>query len=844
MKGIRVIYNFFTENPIICPLTAKKPTILELTYYGIIEPKVYSRNIISIVKNMIFLDEFYIKFLRNYIKLKLILVVINMSVFYYKSNIRSLKYEGDLEYYNANFQNAYKYYYQAYKINEEKYKNKNFQNPSIFRRLVLAHYYNGYKDFDLNFLNVLQNDDDLLQDKKYVKIYIKIKAIKGKTPKNQQELYLILGFYYTKAKKYDKAIHFIKLSKKANKSIPYINSLGLAKIYYNIGNLYYKMENINKAQKYYYASREILEKILDHDNPQKIFLKLTDFSYFDQGKPEEIFNEINNLKESDISLVCNYIALIYSELNRINIELSQKVKKFNLSDLCKFIKEKTKCQDSEIALAYYNLGNLYLNLNKTEESCKLYEEFLSKSSDLLDSEHIDKFKIFFTLGNYYYDQKNIYKATFYLEQYKTIIEKSVIPNYNILANTYSRLGDLYYEINDINKCIEVYEQCRIVFGNNLDEDHLVLDKIYKILGEYYFNMNDSKKAIEMNKKIISILDKTNKPCKSEKAQAYYRIGISYEMIGKKKKAFDFLVRLKKMMEGYLLDMNSDYSSIQDSLEQLYKSINEINYTLPLENDGYTCYINTALQILVHLPISYTDLTKDPKLSLALQKLLNCMQKQKKELLKNYMVNFQNVLFEVEKNFKRNTKGDTSILLLTLIKNSISFVKWTRTRTAEHFKGNIKHPIKASDTIDKFQIGKISRGTAQNIKDAIMIKLSEYNFKNEYCSICKTIIVCNGKIKSIIPAQILIISVTDESTFLLKEIETINILNYVFKLKCFTIREKYGAAEDYHIYPICKESDIWNEYNDEMHTIYNKELISNCSLLIYVSINFSMKTINF
>lgn len=109
-----------------------------------------------------------------------------------------------------------------------------------------------------------------------------------------------------------------------------------------------------------------------------------------------------------------------------------------------------KYPHSQAALhAYYQLGNLYLNLNQVDFSLQAYEEFLKRAS------RNNYLKFFAYSGQGYgYEVKKDYKKA--LNAFENALK---MPEANYLAGqVYRDMGRIYEEMNDPKKSLEYYRK--------------------------------------------------------------------------------------------------------------------------------------------------------------------------------------------------------------------------------------------------------------------------------------------------------------------------------------------------------------------------------------------------
>jgi tetratricopeptide (TPR) repeat protein len=159
-------------------------------------------------------------------------------------------------------------------------------------------------------------------------------------------------------------------------------------------------------------------------------------------------------------------------------------------------------------------------------------------------------QIYYVLGRAYY-----HKGRYYCDQSIKYLEKAVAENY-IGKDTWEYLALNYVELGNKKKSVECFEKAAeinpsdILFSmlaqiymdlqsfnlaeeyllksNNKTDNPVIKEKNFFLLGQFYENKKDFTKAMECYQNIISN--------NSRSADAYYRLGLLYELAGDKIKA--------------------------------------------------------------------------------------------------------------------------------------------------------------------------------------------------------------------------------------------------------------------------------------------------------------------
>ena len=109
-----------------------------------------------------------------------------------------------------------------------------------------------------------------------------------------------------------------------------------------------------------------------------------------------------------------------------------------------------KYPDSRASLhAYYQLGNLYLNMNQIDLSMRAYDEFIKRAPEN------NYLKIFAYMGKgYCYEAKKDLKKA--LLSFETALKISEGKNFQ--GQIYRDMGRIYEEMNDTGKSLEYYRK--------------------------------------------------------------------------------------------------------------------------------------------------------------------------------------------------------------------------------------------------------------------------------------------------------------------------------------------------------------------------------------------------
>ncbi|OMJ65817.1 hypothetical protein SteCoe_37575 [Stentor coeruleus] len=482
------------------------------------------------------------------------------------------------------------------------------------------------------------------------------------------------------------------------------------------------------------------------------------------------------------------------------------------------------------------MGKYYYKVCKYEKGIQNNKKCKNIWKKVLKPDHPDLAAIYNSLGSLYSELNENEKALEHYEKCKNIWEKVLKPDhpdlatiYNDLATIYNNLGLLYSHLNENEKALEHYEKCKNIWEKVLKPDHPDLARIYNNLGNLYFNLNENEKALEHYEKCKNIREKVLKPDHPDLATIYNNLGLLYKHLNENEKALEHYEKCKNIEDKISFKSNNSFSILSQDLIKKPKIRNQ-SATLP--NKGNTCYINSCLQILSHLPISFSNLTNYPQLNQSLKSTLKCMKNKQSENINKHLEAFVSDLHDLKLSFfKPNTPGDAMILLLELLNKSNYLIKWTRIKVWYHKENPLEHALEIPYTSSAFTLSKISRVTVDKLNEVLQSNF--FGYQKNVSGLCKK---CDRpyleKIKNLKLGKVLIFKANENELELnIDEIKELKILNFTYKLTTINIIVK-NIENNFHTYCICNESDEWFEYND-----HNKELISNryimhCKMLIY------------
>ncbi len=194
----------------------------------------------------------------------------------------------------------------------------------------------------------------------------------------------------------------------------------------------------------------------------------------------------------------------------------------------------------------FMIGKSYFNQGEYDKAISEFEKSIE-----LDSNHTDSY---YYLGQCYlqkgiieYNNKNIFKA-YSLYRKANKIAKQVIPQYEKIIednpedlNSHIKLGYIYETrsivpfINEYDKALEYYLKALALGIVSESKNTGIYVYLNTRVGSIYFKKKDYPQAIEYLEKAAKM--------SPHNIEVYYYLGLSYNKIGEKEKAREFLSRV-------------------------------------------------------------------------------------------------------------------------------------------------------------------------------------------------------------------------------------------------------------------------------------------------------------
>jgi Tfp pilus assembly protein PilF len=259
--------------------------------------------------------------------------------------------------------------------------------------------------------------------------------------------------------------------------------------------------------------------------------------------------ELDPGEDGELEITVNSLDMIGRFTKRIYLETNDPVNPQTVITVLGLIKEKDKftVQVQPQSQAPFMVGMSYFNQGEYDKAVIEFEKSIE-----LDANHTESY---YYLGQCYlqkgiieYNNKNILKA-YSLYRKANEIAEQVIPQYEQIIednpadlNSYLKLGYIYEVrsivpfINDYDKALEYYLKALDLAGNSYPAGNTGINIYLNTrVGYIYYEKRKYSQAIEY----LEMAEKMS----PQNAEVTYYLGMSYDKIGEKEKAREFLLRV-------------------------------------------------------------------------------------------------------------------------------------------------------------------------------------------------------------------------------------------------------------------------------------------------------------
>ena len=354
------------------------------------------------------------------------------------------------------------------------------------------------------------------------------------------------GVFYSSKGNYEKSLESLNMSlaKREEMIIDNPNDIESksfsARIMSNIGFVYVKLGDFDKANEYYLKALKIAESIKSNKD-MILVLNFTANMYYTKGEYEKTIEfYLKSLKISEE--VGDKKAIAKSLLNIGGVYEKQE----NYDEALKYFQNAFEMNEklnnkNGMSQALNNIGVIYQRKKNYDGALEYYLKSLRIKEEIGDKSIIASSLL--NIGIVHLSKKNYPKAIEYYERALKMNEE--IGNKSGIANVVINLGNLYFKKADYNKAIEYLNKALVIAKEINSKEYL--KNIYSELASANAKKNDFKSAYQFHQQYVNIKDTLFNEARSK---SMADMQTKYET-DKKKKEIQLLTKDKELQETQL-----------------------------------------------------------------------------------------------------------------------------------------------------------------------------------------------------------------------------------------------------------------------------------------------------
>ena len=282
-------------------------------------------------------------------------------------------------------------------------------------------------------------------------------------------IFLATYSYYKEALEVD--LRFVQLSEETNGQ-----NETTADAYNNIGNVYHKLGDYDKALEYHNKALEIKKDVLGEDHPNtahsynnigNVYRNLGDYDkaleYHFKGL--EIKKDVLGENHCDTAGSYNNIGLVYYRLRDYDKALEYQNKALEIK------KDVLGENHRDTATSYNNIGVVYDYLGDYDKALEYYNKALEIRKEVLGENHYETATSYGNLGIVYKNLGNYDKALGYHNKALEITKDVLGGKHPNTAMSYNNIGNVYRNLGDYDKALEYFIKAWEIFEERLGESH-------------------------------------------------------------------------------------------------------------------------------------------------------------------------------------------------------------------------------------------------------------------------------------------------------------------------------------------------------------------------------------
>lgn len=381
----------------------------------------------------------------------------------------------------------------------------------------------------------------------------------------------------------------------------------IAKAYYMIGVIHYKMGNYSEAMQPFKNALAIQRELWGESNLDVaktynwLGIVSSVFGLYSQGLDyfqRSLDIKLEILNEFDEDLAASYNSLGYFHYLMGNNKLAKKHHEKALAIRLALSGD----ADLDVAASYNHLGLISQSQNDYDKAIQYYEKALAIRLAYFGNSHPSVAQSLTNIGASYDELKRYPEAIQYYDKALAIYLEWYGDSHPATGNVYNNLGNTYMHLGDNKQSVFYHEKAQKIWLENYGDSHPDVGISLSNLGNAYNELGDFDQAIQCHERAISILQKNYGDVHPYLSIFYFDLGEVYSNTGDYKRAIQLKTKAVQGLGYSGMDSLANISSFSTLLLGL-TSIGQEYYFMYLQSKDQDhlyqsqYHVNKALEAL-------------------------------------------------------------------------------------------------------------------------------------------------------------------------------------------------------------------------------------------------------
>ena len=347
----------------------------------------------------------------------------------------------------------------------------------------------------------------------------------------------------------------------------------LATILLNMGAAYRNNGEYDRALKYEFEAKDMLEKVLSANHPD-IANAYNEIGviYFAQklyDDAEQCFEKALHIYENVFGEQNSSIALTYMNLGETNRKRADYEKALDFQTKAIDIYENVSDTDSlNLASAYNNKASVLDDMKNYAEAMKWYIKAKTIREGLLGVNHPATARSYNDIGICYHHQKNYKEAIAYLHKAKDIWSQSEYGDVSNYVTCNGNLGEVYISMGDYTNGKEYMKKYLFgtisIYGKENTKVAIISNKISLC----YMKLNEYEKARKYEMDALAIHEKLLDENHPDLAVSYNNMGSICKALGEYSKAREYYYRALSIFQRAVGPDDESTKFVENKISEL------------------------------------------------------------------------------------------------------------------------------------------------------------------------------------------------------------------------------------------------------------------------------------